>query len=66
VPVKVEIKRNFGTDYWKLDSSGESGQYEKYDRTTAKYTLELGARSKKVFGFVIRTYHGTRQEESVK
>jgi hypothetical protein len=66
VPVKVELKRNFGTDYWKLDNSGDCGQYEKYDKTSAKYTLELGARTKKTFSYIVRTYHGTRQEESVK
>jgi hypothetical protein len=66
VPIKVEIKRNFGTDYWKLDNTGDYGQYEKYDRATAKYTVEVPARSQKAFGYTVRTYHGTRQEESVK
>jgi hypothetical protein len=66
VSVKVEIKRNFGTDYWKLENSGDCGQYEKYDKTSAKYTLELGTRTKKVFSYTIRTYHGTRQAEAAK
>jgi hypothetical protein len=66
VAVKVEIKRNFGTDYWKLDNSGDYGSYEKYDKTTAKYTIELPARTKKAFSYTIRTFQGTRQEESTK
>jgi hypothetical protein len=66
IAAKVEIKRNFGTDYWKLDNTGDCGQYEKYDKTSAKYMLEVGARAKVMFGYTIRTYHGTRQEESVK
>jgi hypothetical protein len=66
VPVKVEIKRNFGTDYWKIDNAGDYGNYEKYDKTTAKYVMELGPRTKKVFSYTVRTYNGTRQEESTK
>jgi len=66
VPAKIEIRRNFGTDYWKLDNSGDYGNYEKYDRASAKYTMEAAPRSKKTFTYTIRTYHGSRQEESVK
>jgi hypothetical protein len=66
VPVNVEVKRNFGTDYWKIDNSGDHGNYEKYDKATAKYVIELGARTKKSFSYTIRTYQGSRQEESVK
>jgi hypothetical protein len=66
VPVNVEVKRNFGTDYWKIDNAGDYGNYEKYDKTTAKYVMELGARTKKSFSYTIRTYQGSRQEESTK
>ncbi|HSV26376.1 MAG TPA: DUF4139 domain-containing protein [Sedimentisphaerales bacterium] len=65
VAVKVEIRRNFDTNYWKLDNSGDFGTYEKYDGMTAQYTLDIAPRSSKEFTYTLRTYHGTRQEESV-
>jgi len=60
-PVKVEIKRNFGTPYWELEKSGESGEYEKVDLDTIKFTLTLSARSKREFTYTITTRHGTRE-----
>jgi len=62
VPVKLEIKRNFNSNYWDLDNSGDYGEYQKEDRNTVKYTLELNPRSEKTFSYVLTTYHGTRQE----
>ena len=61
LPIKVEIKRNFKTNYWEMTRAGDFDQYEKYDRDTAKFTLQLEPRSKKVFTYVLTTYHGTRQ-----
>jgi hypothetical protein len=61
LPIKVEIKRNFNTNYWEMIRQGQFDQYEKYDRNTAKFTLELDSRSKKVFTYVLTTYHGTRE-----
>ena len=62
IPVKVEIKRNFNTGYWDLTESGDSGQFEKVDQATVKFTLLLEPRSTRQFGYVLRTYHGQRQE----
>ena len=62
LPIKVEIKRNFKTNYWEMTRAGDFDQYEKYDRDTAKFTLQLEPRSKKVFTYVLTTYHGTRQQ----
>ena len=62
IPVKVEIKRNFNTGYWNLTESGDSGQYEKEDQDTVKFTLIMEPRSTRQFGYVLRTYHGVRQE----
>jgi len=59
IPVKVEIKRNFDTAYWKLKSDYD---YEKVDNNTVRFTLMLGPRSKKQFEYVLTTYHGERQE----
>ena len=62
IPVKVEIKRNFRTTYWDNQNQGEFGDYEKYDKDTVKYTLQLEPETKKEFTYILRTYHGTRQQ----
>ena len=62
LPVKVEIKRNFPTQYWDLKQTGRLGEYEKEDLDTVKLTLELEPRSKQEFGYVLTTYHGVRTE----
>ena len=62
INVKVEIKRNFNTQYWDLKPSGDSGQFEKIDLNTIKFTLDLRPRSVKKFEYVLRTYHGDREE----
>jgi len=63
LPVKVEIKCNFNTPNWDLKKSGQTGEFEKEDVDTVKFTLELGPRSKKEFEYVLTTYHGVRTEE---
>ena len=62
VPIKVEIKRNLQTTYWDIANRGEFGEYEKYDRDTVEYTLELQPQSKKEYEYDLRTYHGTREQ----
>jgi hypothetical protein len=61
--VKVEIKRNFTTQYWNLKQKGDYGQFEKVDLDTVKFTLELKPWSVKKFEYTLRTYHGERQQE---
>jgi len=63
IGVKVEIKRNFNTSYWKLARSGDFGKFEKVDKDTVKFTLALKPRSARKFEYVLRTYHGTRAED---
>jgi len=63
VPVEVEIKRNFDTQYWDISRTGDFGEYEKYDLDTVKFTLTLKPRSARKFGYVLRTYHGERQDD---
>jgi hypothetical protein len=60
IVVKVEIQRNFPTQYWKLEKSKE---FEKVDLDTVKFTLVLKPRSKKIFEYILTTYHGVRQED---
>ena len=62
IDVKVEIKRNFNTSYWKLNRSGDFGEFEQVDMDTVKFTLELKPRSVKKFEYVLRTYHGARED----
>jgi hypothetical protein len=62
ISIKVEIKRNFNTSRWKLTRSGDFGEFEKVDMDTVKFTLELKPRSAKKFEYVLRTYHGTRED----
>ena len=63
IDVKVEIKRNFTTQYWKLTNTGDFGDFEKVDLDTVKYTRVLEPRSTKTFQYVLRTYHGVREED---
>jgi hypothetical protein len=58
--VKVEIQRNFPTTYWDIDTSQK---YEGVDKDTVKFTLELEPRSKAQFEYILRTYHGVREED---
>jgi hypothetical protein len=59
IPIKVEIKRNFPTQYWQVTSPDK---YEGFDVDTIKYTLEMKPVSKQMISYTLRTYHGTRQE----
>jgi hypothetical protein len=63
IKVKVEIKRNFNTQYWDISNSGEFGTFEKVDLNTVKFTLDLQPRSAKQFEYVLRTYQGVRQQD---
>ena len=63
MPVKVEIRRNFRTQYWEIETKQK---YEKDDLDTIKFTLTLGPRSKKKFGYTVTTYHGEREREWVR
>jgi len=62
IAVKVEIQRNFNTQYWNINNSGDFGRFEKVDLDTVKFTLDLQPRSSKKFQYVLRTYNGARQE----
>jgi len=63
IDVKVEIKRNFSTQYWDIRNSGDFGEYGKVDLSTVKFTLDLKPRSAKTFEYVLRTYHGVREAD---
>jgi hypothetical protein len=63
ISAKVEIKRNFNTQYWDINNSGDFGAFEKVNLNTVKFTIDLQPRSIKKFEYVLRTYHGDREED---
>ena len=63
IPAKVEISRNFPTQYWELRKNGDIGGFEKIDLDTVKFTLILEPRSKQNFEYTLTTCHGVRQED---
>ena len=63
IPIEVEIKRNFPTQYWDLERSGEFDSFDKVDLDTVKFTLKMKPQQVKKFEYTLRTYHGTRQED---
>ncbi|NQV32816.1 MAG: DUF4139 domain-containing protein [Phycisphaeraceae bacterium] len=62
IPVDVEIKRNFDTQYWTLTHQGFAGSYEREDLDTVKFMATLDPRSETKFDYTVRLYRGTRQE----
>jgi hypothetical protein len=61
LPVKLEIKRNFTTQYWTIKNLNESQNgFEKVDLDTIKYTLTLEPQSEKTIDYVLTTFQGTR------
>ncbi len=65
IPAKIEIKRNFPTQYWELRKNGDVGGFEKIDLDTVKFTLNLEPRSQRKFRYVLTTHHGTRENPQV-
>ena len=60
LPVKVEIKRNFSTNYWEIEKDGEFDAYEQVDKDTVKFIVELKPRTNKEFRYVLTTHQGDR------
>jgi hypothetical protein len=64
LPVKLEIKRNFNTQYWTIKNlDGSKDWFEKVDLDTVKYTLTLDPQSEKTIDYVLTTFQGTRQQD---
>jgi len=64
LPVKIEIKRNFGTQAWDIKNIGEADDYyEKIDLNSVKYTLTLEPQSEKTLEYELTTYQGSRTED---
>jgi hypothetical protein len=61
LPIELEITRGFGTAYWQMRFGQKDISYEKYDVTHARFKLKLEPRSKRIFEYMVRTYHGERE-----
>ncbi|MEJ2647537.1 MAG: hypothetical protein P8016_03895, partial [Sedimentisphaerales bacterium] len=61
IPIKVEIKRNFPNQFWQLTGNDD---YEEYNSTSIKFTLEMNPESKQTVNYALRTYHGTREDDT--
>jgi hypothetical protein len=61
IAVKLEIKRNFPTNFWQVTTSDK---YEKYDVNTIKFTLDMKPNSKQKLVYTLRTYHGIREDDA--
>jgi len=59
IPVKIEIKRNFDTQYWKLKTDDK---FQKVDLNTIKFTRTLNPGEKQDINYTVTTYQGSRQE----
>ncbi|MFW9893974.1 MAG: DUF4139 domain-containing protein [Candidatus Thorarchaeota archaeon] len=63
VPVKIEIRRNFDSQYWEIARSGPIDAFEKVDLDTVKFTLQLPPRTNKTFEYTVTHYRGVRTED---
>ncbi len=63
ISAKVEIKRNFPTQYLDISKKGDFDNFEKEDLDTVKFTVELKPETKKTFEYTVRTYHGSREQD---
>ncbi|MCS7181162.1 MAG: hypothetical protein NZ891_07455, partial [bacterium] len=60
LPVKVEIKGNFPHQYWKIDVD-KNIQWEKYDITSVKFSLNLAPLETKEFIYKLILFEGDRR-----
>ncbi|MDF1555024.1 MAG: hypothetical protein P1P84_18285, partial [Deferrisomatales bacterium] len=60
LPVQVEVRRNFPTASWELETQGSPGRYERHDKDTAQFTLELAPGERREFHYTVVLRHGTR------
>jgi hypothetical protein len=60
IPVTIEITRDFGTNYWTLQSQTP---YERHDITRIRFNLNIGPRTKREIEYIVTTYHGARQDQ---
>jgi len=62
VPVRVEVMRNLRHAYWTLARGGDYATFERDDKDTIKFTLDLKPHSAKLFRYVVRYQEGERRQ----
>ena len=62
IPVKVEIMRNFSSNTWDIEKSGDFGEFAKIDLDTVKFTLKLNSSETKKFQYVLTIHYGSRAD----
>ena len=60
LPVQVEVRRNFPTAAWELETDGDAGAYTRQDRDTAQFTLDLHPGERREFRYTVVLRHGSR------
>jgi len=60
IAVRVECRFNIGHANWELDKEGSFGDYEKIDKDTVQFSLELAPHEEKVFTYHLTEHRGTR------
>lgn len=60
VPVRVEVRRRVPAASWEIRQAGDAGRYEKIDKNTIQYTLELPPHGRKEFLYRLTLHQGTR------
>jgi hypothetical protein len=63
VPVKIEIRRNFDSQYWEIARSGPVDAFEKVDLDTVEFEIELPPRANRTFEYTVTHYRGVRTED---
>ena len=63
VEVEVEIRRNFDSQYWRLQKDGDVDGYEKVDLDTVKFLVKLPPRTARTFEYTVTLYRGVRAED---
>ena len=63
IPVTIEVTRDFGTQYWTMQSETA---YDKYDVTRARFNLNVEPRSKREVEYTVTTYYGEREDAYAK
>ena len=60
VPVKVEVRRNFPVTSWDIENVKPAGRFEKVDKDTVQYTLELPPHQRREFTYDLTMRMGSR------
>jgi hypothetical protein len=61
IPVKMEVRRNFPVASWEISHEGSPGKFEKVDRDTVQYTIELPPHGRSQFTYKVALHRGSRE-----